>query len=117
MKSYTDIEQSRKLAKILPLESADMYFAGHQSIVNPKEWDYEDLPKVRGKYIAFDDKRVFFPCWSLAALLGALPSATLDSSENHRYRVYCNERFTDWHDNPIDACVAMLLKLHEQKIL
>ena len=26
IKSYTDIEQSRKLAKILPLESADMYW-------------------------------------------------------------------------------------------
>ena len=24
MKSYTDLEQSRKLAKILPIESADM---------------------------------------------------------------------------------------------
>ena len=26
MKSYTDIEQSKKLAEILPLESADMYY-------------------------------------------------------------------------------------------
>lgn len=26
MKSYTDIEQSKKLAKILPLESADMEY-------------------------------------------------------------------------------------------
>lgn len=27
MKSYTDIEQSKKLAEILPLESADMHYA------------------------------------------------------------------------------------------
>lgn len=26
MKSYTDLEQSHKLAEILPLESADMYY-------------------------------------------------------------------------------------------
>lgn len=33
MKSYTDIEQSRKLAKILSPESADCF------------WDYDDLQK------------------------------------------------------------------------
>ena len=26
MKAYTDLEQSRKLAEILPIESADMYY-------------------------------------------------------------------------------------------
>lgn len=26
MKAYTDIEQSKKLAEILPIESADMYY-------------------------------------------------------------------------------------------
>ena len=26
LKSYTDLEQSKKLEKILPIESADMYF-------------------------------------------------------------------------------------------
>ena len=26
MKAYTDIEQSKKLAEILPVESADMYY-------------------------------------------------------------------------------------------
>ena len=27
MKNYTDIEQSKKLAEILPIESADMWYA------------------------------------------------------------------------------------------
>ena len=31
MKSFTDIEQSKKLADILPLESADFHFSANQS--------------------------------------------------------------------------------------
>ena len=32
MKSYTDLEQSKKLAEILPIESADMSYT----------WDFDD---------------------------------------------------------------------------
>lgn len=131
IKSYTDIEQSRKLAEILPIESADMYFIGHRSITNPKEWEYRNTPEVRGKYIDFDDKRIFYPCWSLAALLGVIPKRikhynvlTIDISENEfairydeiAYRV--NNDLPDiTKDNPVDACVAMIEKLHELKML
>ena len=36
MKSYTDLEQSKKLAEILPLESADMFLAlnGHIPVMS-----------------------------------------------------------------------------------
>ena len=60
MKSYTDLEQSKKLAKILPLESADMHYVltdSDQETYSPGlEKYYGVLPSI--------------PCWSLAALLG-----------------------------------------------
>ena len=101
MKSYTDINQSKKLTAILPFGSADMYY--------PNEGT---LPKF-GVALSISKN---IPCWSLAALISVLPSATLDSSDDHHYRVHCNERFTDWYDNPIDCCVAMIDRLHEQMI-
>lgn len=42
MKAYTDLEQSKKLAEILPIESADMYY--HYNVgINSY---YEDVPRV-----------------------------------------------------------------------
>ena len=102
LKSYTDLEQSKKLAEILPLESADMRYDGVMLELK--------IPKVRYNGLGT-------PCWSFAALLNILPSATLDSSDDHHYRVHCNERFTDWHDNSVDACVAMIEKLHKLNLL
>ena len=103
MKSYTDLEQSKKLAEFLPIESSDMFY-----------WYGENIVRVGG-YEAQSD---YFdiPCWSLAALLSILPSSTLDSSDDHHYRVHCKEMFTDWYDNPIDCCIAMIDRLHEQMI-
>ena len=59
MKAYTDIEQSKKLAKILPLESADMYYSKH-SLENY----YSPIPLI-GKHSNIHNE---IPCWSLAAL-------------------------------------------------
>ena len=106
MKAYTDIEQSKKLAEILPIETADMCY--------PKdafEYNYDKEPVCHYSGIG-----LAHPCWSLTALLSVLPSATLDSSNDHYYRLHCMERFTEWHDNPIDACIEMVIKLNEQKL-
>ena len=104
-KICTDIDQSKKLARILPLESADMYY-----------WcgDGEDL-RIDGHRAM--DKDLDIPCWSLAALLYVLPSSTLDSSNDRHYRLHCMERFSEWYDNPIDVYYEMIIKLHEQKLL
>jgi len=72
MKSYTDIEQSRKLAEFLPIESADMFLALNGTV------------PVMSKYI--DDGLVTadntaIPCWSLAALMNLLPSEFIEKSE------------------------------------
>jgi hypothetical protein len=106
MKSYTNIEQSKKLAEILPFESADMRYAPFGDS-HPWIWD-EDIKLLEVGAI---------PCWSFAALLEVLPSATVDISDDHHYRLYCNKRFSEWHNNLIDACYEMILKLHEQNIL
>lgn len=63
IKSYTDISQSKKLAEILPLESADMYY--------PKdafEYNYAKEPVCHYSGIG-----LAHPCWSLAALLDVMP--------------------------------------------
>jgi hypothetical protein len=64
MKSYTDIEQSKKLAEILPLESADM------------GWYYSRNPQAARNqmWVGTKAENADIPCWSLAALLDLLPS-------------------------------------------
>lgn len=111
MKSYTDLEQSKKLAEILPIDSADMRY--HTiSHYNPYPCD-EIIYTVDFNKASDAD----IPCWSLAALLDVLPSATLDTSNDHYYRLHCMERYTEWHDNAIDTCYEMIVKLHELKLL
>lgn len=108
MKSYTDLEQSKKLAEILPIESADMFLAINGTL--PVMSKYIDNGLVTA-----DDTAI--PCWSLVALLNTLPSSTLDSSNDHYYRLHCMERFTEWYDNAVDACYEMVLRLNELNLL
>lgn len=106
IKSFTSLEQSRRLGKFLPNESADMYW---DLISKDKYARVNNIGHCLGRYCIY--------AWSLAALLNTLPSATLDSSNDHHYRLHCMGRFTEWYDNAIDACVVMIEKLHEFKIL
>lgn len=115
IKSYTDIEQSKRLAEILPIESADMHYStwtilGGEFIVSPnQESTIEDLQEDYGNQ--------FIPCWSLAALLSVLPTFTIDCSDDHYFRVHCQQKFSEWHSNLIDACVVMIERLHKLKML
>ena len=74
MKSYTDIEQSRKLAEILPIESADMFY---------RDSDSDDV-KLMWEHIA---PKVTTPCWSLAALLGILPETIEDEIAEYDLKI------------------------------
>lgn len=105
MKSYTDLEQSKKLAEILPLESADMKILSFGIDIKRRVVPIND--------IAVLNREDEIPCWSLAALLELLPAATLDTSDNHGYRIHCCGKFTEWHDTAVDAAVAMIKKLKE----
>jgi hypothetical protein len=118
MKSYTDIEQSRKLAEILPLESADM------KILPFTEREYRVVPINDISVCDRDDE---IPCWSLLALFGVLPTIDdefepqLHRSLDKYFCTYEGEEDSSglWRvaDNPIDACYEMILKLHELKLL
>jgi hypothetical protein len=116
MKSYTSKEQAKKLVEFLPIESADMYYfldptpAGNIYHIVIPQIDFG----VRTREPEYNEGDI--PCWSLVALLNILPSSTLDSSDDHHYRVHCKEMFTDWYDNPIDCCVAMIDRLHKQMV-
>ena len=65
MKSYTDLEQSKKLAEILPIESADMYYSKYDTIHANTLYGSCDI-----RYFNINE---YIPCWSLAALFGVLP--------------------------------------------
>ena len=121
IKSYTDISQSKKLAEILPIESADMYY---EEVCN--------LPKaIVGNYIlhnqCMEDKDykklsnpVLSPAWSLTALLSVLPDYTLQTNTDGTVFVVCESKkpmMSDAYNNSVDACVAMIEKLHKLKML
>ena len=104
IRAYTTIEQSRKLAKILPIESADMYY----------EWPNKKIHFKDDKYNGMGGS-----CWSLAALLSVLPNYQLQTQDDGiGILCSCNRNFNIvTADNPVDACVAMIEKLHELKML
>ena len=107
MKSYTDLEQSKKLAEILPLESADMWFA-NGIIVARDSVNEPDIKSV-------------FPCWSLAALLSVIPKPDLIQNSEGTWLVRSWVNAYPWsvggYSNPVDACYELILKLHEQNLL
>ena len=133
MKSYTDIEQSKKLVEILPIESADMAWCNNSI----KEINYTDkysanLYTVKEMKDAFDKALVgwdkyweLIPCWSLTALLNELPNG-IDvikeeaDTENERYTCTIginDDIISTFADNPVDVCVEMIEKLHNLKML
>lgn len=121
MKAYTDLNQSKKLAEILPLESADMVYIKHSSSDNPT-WEFnEDFPPMNLGGVSI--KKIFaetLPCWSLAALLDVLPNYTLQTNTDGTVFVVCDSMkpmISDAYNNPVDACCEMIIKLNKQKIL
>jgi len=137
IKAYTDLEQSKKLAEFLPLESADMRIGNYVG----------KSGKVDGTNVHYYQKDESFgapeiiSAWSFAALFNVMPQInewiTPYGHKNDKllqfdpkickiwehsivpsYKVtYGNGLSTDIYGNPVDACVAMIEKLHERKIL
>ena len=129
MKAFTDTEQSKKLAEILPLESADMFW--YRDAVtkenNPRIMSLSQVPNNKSMY--------YFPCWSFAALLNVIPISYKDegqycfalintnpSANPVEWRAcyedcYGNMLMESYADNPVDACVDMIIKLKESNLL
>ena len=117
IKSYTDLEQSKKLAEILPLESADMVYVHTVDLEGDEHYDID----FRNNQPLFEDD---ISAWSLAALLSVIREAigyNLYGVDN--VRMSCDlgdkpwELETEVYDNEIDACVDMIIKLHEMNLL
>ena len=136
MKAYTDLEQSKRLADILPVESADMFLALDGTL--PVMSKYID-----DGFVTADDTAI--PCWSLAALIDILPSefkyyettyeidirkyvltddvdlyqiayrnCKIDEDGHHSWKDMIN---TGEKEDFIDCCYEMILKLKEKDLL
>lgn len=115
MKAYTDIKQSKKLAEILPIDSADMFYT---SLNRDYPWIWIDKHLME-----VDD----IPCWSLAALLDILQntarsidedgSVTLDSYKTVEWNLGINNSDLEFvtESNPVDAAFEMICWLKENK--
>lgn len=129
MKGYTDLEQSKVLAKILSSKSADMEYLTIKetgSFIGTVPFVKDDS-EVEDSAYSHTYNRI--ACWSLAALLSVLP--TLDD----RNAEFCKDiRYDKWHiyyhgtatlsvidteryDNLIDAAYEMIIKLNKLKLL
>ena len=119
IKAFSDLQQSKKLAEILPIESADMYY------------DRGGLPSLIDKYVTHesiksDKYHHLIPCWSLASLLGVIKNVACYQMLNvfdNRVFVVCDIENKPYHVetevyyNEVDACVELILKLHELNLL
>lgn len=146
MKSYTDIEQSKKLAEILPIESADMrygYIAPYDYSDRMYDGGYDEVPYPKDflkKNPNFSENEYDgeLPAWSITALMSVFPkeegSCTsisfgyYDANGNYINSWLCcyekeGESTDDYiietilADNPVDCCYEMILKLKEQNLL
>jgi len=136
MKSYTDIEQSKILSKVLPLNSADnvMVSFGDRDGVKTVVMPFETLDAIK---TPFSDVKVVIPCWTLTALISVLPFHLIINNQRYafsmhkglnkdgetymiRYNVFNTNvciYSTDYYNSPIDACVEMIIKLKENKLI
>ena len=120
MKAYTDLEQSKKLAEILPIESADMHY-----LFDIVFMELENIPTITEE----NDHFILFPkdipCWSLSALFDILPDDTniiKDKSDTENEKYMCTvgvkgDIISTFGNNPVDVCYEMILKLHELNLL
>ena len=125
MKAHTDLEQSKKLAEILPIESADMCWT-----------KYVDTGDITSLHVTvnYGIVPIEYPCWSLAALLEQLHYEVCDddgystylqiNKDDDMYQLEYidpSEIFesieTDRYEHFVDACVAMIEKLHKLNLL
>ena len=122
MKSYTDLEQSKKLAEILPIESSDMYW---NLLLKDKYARVNNIGHCLGRYCVY--------AWSLAALLNYLreidffPNIEVDEHSITMSISYYNEEearpLAPVHnviveaDTFVDACYELILKLNKLNML
>jgi hypothetical protein len=136
MKSYTSLEQSKKLAEILPIESADMrygYIAPYNFSDRMYDGGYDEVPYPKDFFIknpnfSADEYNAELPCWSLSALLDLIPDIIedyilrIDKVDGEYFIWYdkIGEGWSDAIDHPssekfIDAAFEMICWLKENR--
>lgn len=108
IKSYSDLEQSKKLAEILPLESADMVLPFKHSkndeyipeyVISRNYIEvYNEMMKLPGMEKE-DVCKLIHPCWSLAALMKFLPSEFTTENKFGKYKHEIKIRKYKFADN------------------
>lgn len=125
-KAYTDLEQSKKLAEILLIESADMCYRTYREEGGIPDYQVTLCPYKLASWVGV-------PCWSLAALLDIFPcskeSPIVNLTRGGWNPSFTGRWFATWEDeyknvfyscdgiSPVDAVVELILKLHEQNLL
>ncbi len=146
MAAYTNIEQSKKLLEIISPDTADMYYEyilprsnklkNIPSMGNPVEsleWFNKGYTVFGKNPVALDEYCI--PCWSLQALIDEIPDIITNEQgedlefhidkEDYSYGLFYENKYTgemfeietDYHDNFVDTCVEMIMKLYELKLL
>ena len=130
MKAYTNISQSKKLAEILPIKSADMWWNFYSVTTDNTTPQIIHLNTPWVGNFNWDNKSDNVPCWSLAALFSVLPSdiirnektmfLTLEKAGAYNLYYKSPDRLDElWETDfePIDACYKMIMELNELKLL
>ena len=111
IKSFSDLQQSKKLADILSHESADGHWYNSSLGLTYSQEAKDFYETTNNEYL---------PAWSLSALISVLPKIhklkpILDLEENSIQ--YSGIDLYVVADNLIDACVAIIERLHELNLL
>lgn len=142
MKSFTDINQSKKLTEILSIDSADHHYVRKVTDFMGKpvdgEWSHPKYGNPNSKYAKYIIQNFTtyetIPCWSLSALLSVIPQDIFDGEyvinitewldnrwvltyDHHEYRNHSFYGVSSDTDNLVDACVIMIEKLYKRKML
>lgn len=108
MKGYTDMNQSKLLADILPKESADMSWV-------PIYDENHMMSDHRVDLLPFRLCGIGVPCWSLSALLAQMPCSELVSSQDNKYRVFWKDKFSEWYESAVDACIELIERVRKEE--
>lgn len=110
-KICTSLEQSKKLLELgININTADMCWS----------IDIPDLPTLLPYSITdCDNWENKISAWSLTALLDILPNYQLQTQDDGiGILCSCNGKFNIvTADNPVDACVELIVKLKEKNLL
>lgn len=111
IKLFSDLQQSKKLAEFLPLESADGFYAANVIITEPYITylnGERNIPGYKGA----------IPCWSLASLISVLPKYEIHGNgKTITLDVNLEALEIEGDETLLDLVVNMIIHLHELNLL